>query len=125
MSISNIFGYFCQLVPPSLVEAVARWLDTAIWERVLGPATGLNIPRGEEGDSVISCPVTGLDNMSFQEWVIRLPVKQYGWGLRKMEETCGPAFLGALETAIPYMAGRGNICPQLEQIWGGIDCWGA
>ena len=30
LSISNRFGYFCQLVPPSLVEPVARGLDSAI-----------------------------------------------------------------------------------------------
>ena len=93
LSISNRFGYFCQLVPPSLVEPVAKWLDSAVWERVLQPATGLTIPRGHGGETVISCPVTSLDNLSFQEWVIRLPVKQYGWGIRKMEETCGPAFI--------------------------------
>ena len=49
LSISNRFGYFCQLVPPSLVEPVARWLDSAIWERVLQPATGLTIPRAGGG----------------------------------------------------------------------------
>ena len=53
--------------------------------------------------------------------MIRLPVKQYGWGLRKMEETCGPAFLGAMETAIPYMS---EIAPIMEGVWGGVECWG-
>ena len=96
-------------------------MDSAIWERVLQPATGLTIPRGEEGETVISCPVANLDNLSFQEWVVHLPVKQYGWGLRKMEETSGPTFLGALETAIPYMR---DIAPIMEGVWGGAECWG-
>ena len=38
-----------------------------------------------------------------------------------MEETCGPAFLGALETAIPYMS---DIAPLMEGVWGGAECWG-
>ena len=100
LSISHRFEYFCQLSPPSLVEPVAAWLDTEIW-RILERATGLNIPRGAEGEMVIRCPVTGLDNLSYQGWLVRLPVKLYGWGLRSLQETCGPAYLGALETAIP------------------------
>ena len=72
----------------------------------------------------VRCPVNGLDDKSYQEWLVRLPVKLYGWGLRSLKETCGPAYLGALETTIPYMAARGNICPQLEHTWRGSDCWG-
>ena len=29
-----------------------------------------------------------------------------------------------METAIPFMAARSKICPQLSQIWGGSECWG-
>jgi hypothetical protein len=121
LPISNRSRHFCQLVPPTLVEPVARWLDSDIWETVLQPATGLTIPRGDEGETEISSPVTNLDNMSFQECVIRLPVNHYGLVLLKMEESCGPAFLGALETAIPYMS---NIAPIMGEVWGGVECWG-
>ena len=38
-----------------------------------------------------------------------------------MGDTCGPAFLGALETAIPYMS---EIAPIMEGVWGGVECWG-
>ena len=31
------------------------------------------------------------------------------------------AYMATLETAIPYMAGRGKICPQLASLWGGED----
>ena len=48
----------------------------------------------------------------------------YGWGLRSLEETCGLAYLGALETAIPFMAARDKICPHMAPVWGGEDCWG-
>ena len=38
-----------------------------------------------------------------------------------MEETCAPAYLGTLETAIPRMQ---TISPILERTWGGNECWG-
>ena len=41
-----------------------------------------------------------------------------------MEKTCGPAYIGTLETALPCMAGSGKICPMLAQSWGGEECWG-
>ena len=55
---------------------------------------------------------------------MRLPVRLHGWGLRSLAETCGPAYLGALETAIPYMAARDKLCPAMEMEWGGEECWG-
>ena len=62
--------------------------------------------------------------MSYQEWLIRLPVRLYGWGIRSLEETCGPAYLGALESAAPFMAAGDQICSQLADSWGGEECWG-
>ena len=41
-----------------------------------------------------------------------------------MEQSCGPAYLGPLEAAIPYMAAKGKVCPQLAEMWGGEECWG-
>ena len=123
LSIANKCQYFCQLSHPSLVIPVAAWLDKELWS-VLEAATGLTIPVGEEGRPVLRVPVDGLDKRSFQEWAIRLPVKLYGWGLRSMEDICRPAHIGALETSIPFMAGRGDICPQMEGMWGGQDCLG-
>ena len=105
------------------MEPVAEWLDNVIW-RVLETATGFSIPRGQEAELKVRCPVTGLANLSYQEWLVRLPVKLYGWGLRSFKDICGPAYLGAMETAIPYMAARSKICPQLAQVWGGEECWG-
>ena len=124
LSISQRFGYLIQLVAPSLMEPVAARLDEALW-RVLEAATGFTIPRGEEqGGLALRIPIPGLDNRSFQEWAVRLPVRLYGWGFRSLKESCGPAFLGTLETAIPYIAARDNICPQMASVWGGEDCWG-
>ena len=69
------------------------------------------------------CPVGNLDGRSYQEWVVRLPIKYHGWGLRSLEEICGPAYIGALETAIPFMAARDKLCPERETEWGGEECW--
>jgi hypothetical protein len=72
----------------------------------------------------VRCPVTGLANLSYHEWLVRLPVKLYVWGQRSLKDTCGPAYMGAMETAIPSMAARSKICPQLSQVWGWEECWG-
>ena len=57
-----------------------------------------------------------IGGYDYQEW---LPIKMYGWGLRSLEENCGPAYLGTLETAIPFMAARDKIFPQMEPVGGG------
>ena len=97
---------------PSLTEPVARELDAALWG-ILETACGLKLPRGaEQGGLCLRVPaMLGLNGRSFQEWSVRLPVQLHGWGFRSMEENCGPAFLGTLETAIPFMTGRDGVCP--------------
>ena len=123
LSISQRFQYLCQHVHPSLCEPVAAWLDTQLWKE-LEATVGFDIPqgdRGEEGDVAITVPVQGASGRSFQEWAVRLPVKLYGWGFRSLEETCIPAYIGTLETAIPRM---GTISPLLVGTWGGVECWG-
>ena len=107
MSISQRFGYLQQHTPPSLSRPVAAELDSALWQ-VLEASAGFQIPRGEEeGGLTLKVPaVPSLDNRSFQEWAVRLPARLYGWGFRSLADTCGPAWLGMLETALPFMAGR-------------------
>ena len=53
-----------------------------------------------------------------------MPIRLHGWGVRSLRETCGPAYLGALETAIPFMTAKDNLCPMMEAVWGGEECWG-
>ena len=65
---------------------------------MLESTTGLKIPRNEKREAVVRCPVANLDGKSYQEWVVRLPIKLYDWGLRSLQETCGPAYLGALDS---------------------------
>ena len=69
-------------------------------------------------------PVVGRDGLSFQEWVVRQPVKLGGFGFRSLEDTAGVAFIGAMEQAIPLFHGENGICPQLSQVVGGIESFG-
>ena len=62
--------------------------------------------------------------MSFQEWMIRLPVRLGGFGFRSHKDTAPLAFLGALEQAIPAFQGEKGICSQLAEVLGGEDCFG-
>ena len=103
---------------------MAKELDNHIW-KLLEATTGFNITRVNEQEGLlINVLINNLDNKSFQEWALRLPSRLYGWGLRSLDDTCGAACIGTLETALPYMAVLGQVCPQLAQSWGGDDCWG-
>ena len=125
LSMNNRFGYLQQHVEPSLCEPVARQLDDHLWG-ILEAACGFSIPRGaEQGGLSLRLPaVPTLSGRSFQEWAVRQPARLYGWGMRSLEESCGPAYLATLETALPFMAGPGGIRPQLAALWGGPECWG-
>ena len=88
-------------------------MDTELW-KVFEAATGLSIPHGATNDSwscVLPVPVSGKNGLSFQEWVVRQPVRLGGFGFRSLEDTAGIAFLGALEQAIPFFNGENGICP--------------
>ena len=122
LSIMSRFEYFCHLGLPSLSEPVAGMPDSNLWT-VLEAAVGYTVHRGENGTTV-NCLVAQLQGQSYQEWAMRLPIRFHGWGLRSLAETCGLVYLGALETAIPYMAARDKLCPAREVEWGGDECWG-
>ena len=103
-SISQRFDYWLQLSYPSVVKPVAEWLDEQLW-KILETATGLSIPRGATNatwNCQLPMPVAGRSDLSFQQWVVRQPVRLGGFGLRSQRDTVGPAFIGALEQAIPF-----------------------
>ena len=88
LSIHQRFGYLQQMVPPSLTEPMAAELDEVLWgmfERVCG----FEVPRGEgQGGLTLSIPeVPYLDGCTFQELVVRLPVRLHGWGFRSLRDT--------------------------------------
>ena len=125
-SISQRFDYWLQMSYPTVVEPVAEWLDEQLW-KILETATGLSIPRGASNtvwDCVLPIPVEGRTNHSFQQWVVRQPVRLGGFGLRSLKDTSGPAFIGAIEQAVPFFCGERGICPQLADQMGGEECFG-
>ena len=125
-SISQRFDYWCQLSYPSDLQPAAAWLDSQLW-RVLEAAVGTHIPQGEEGrgwECVPRVPVGGREDRSFARWVVRMPVRLGGWGLRSVEETSRAAFVGAVEQAVPSFPGPDGICPQLSNCLGGEESFG-
>ena len=73
---------------------------------------------------MLPIPVMERNTQTFQEWVVRLPVRLGGFGIRSLKETSGIAFLGALEQAVPYFQGERGVCPHLSNILGGDECFG-
>ena len=71
---------------------------------------------------MISGPITSRQRWSFSAWVARQPVKLGGMGLRSFEELCQPAYLGAMEQALPRL--HTGFCKVLEDVVGGDDAFG-
>ena len=90
----------------------------------MNKATGLDIPRGEEGrgvECVLDVPVRGLQGQSFQSWLVRLPVRERGMGLRSLVDTIPAAFIGSVEMSLPFFTGEEGICRILEPVIGDIQ----
>ena len=115
-------GYWLALQYPSDVRAAATRLDSILWT-MFERATGLHVPREDEGagvECVLNVPVAGLRGQSFQSLMARLPIKERGMGLRSMVDTIPTAFLGALEMSLPFLTGQEGQCKLLEPILGDI-----
>ena len=124
LSIQQRLQYLISLVPPSITEQVAEKVDDDLWN-IFEIACGFRVPRKtEEGGLTIHVPIPELNGKTYQEWTVRLPIRLYGWGFRSLASTCGPAYLGALETAVPFMTTKETICPALSEVWGGEESWG-
>ena len=85
-----------------------------LWAALEQVASQPCIPRGEEGlgvECILDLPgIDSLQGRSYQRFLIAQPVKLGGLGLRSLEETRYPAFLGGLEQALPRMV-AGELCP--------------
>ena len=99
--------------PRDMLES-ARMVDSRLWTALEQLASQPRIPRGEEGlevECVLDLPgVPSLQGRSYQRMLVAQPIKLGGLGLRSLEETRFPAFLGGLEQALPYMV-AGEVCP--------------
>ena len=76
----------------------------------------------EEDDTV--CPRPRVDRLlgrSYQNWMLRLPVRLGGMGLRSIAETSLAAFIGGVEQSVPHFMGENGLCKQLEPVLGHMD----
>ena len=62
--------------------------------------------------------VPGLESRSYQDWVVRQPIRLGGMGLRSQADLSSAAFLGALEQTLPSFVGERGVCPQLAHLVG-------
>ena len=82
-----------------------------------GGGSILKHSKAEEGKSwecVVDVP--GLHRRTFQDWVVRQPIKLGGLGMRSQADLSPAAFMGALEPTLPSFIGERGICPQLSQL---------
>ena len=124
LSVCQRVDYWLQLCRPSDIHPVATWLDKQLWQ-VLQQTVGFTIPRvggGSDWDIVLQVP--GREGKTYQEWVVRQPIKSGGLGMRCLVEISPAAYFGALESAIPSFTWEDMICPQLEAVVGGEESWG-
>ena len=110
---------------PSDVRKAAERLDNELWH-LLELSASQHIPRKEEGlgvECVLSAPGLpfSLEGRSFQNWLVRQPVRLRGLGLRSLLESSPAAFCGAVELAVPRLTGEGGICPPLEAVVSRIE----
>ena len=63
-------------------------------------------------------PVHSLDTQSFQSWLVRLPVRSGGIGLRLLVDTSPAPFVGGVEMALPHFVGEKGICRMMETMLG-------
>ena len=119
-SISQKLDYWLSLVYPSQMSAAAQRMDK-LQMNVMEIILGMKIPLEGEGlgwECPLVLPIQGLEGRSFQQWVLRQPVKAGGFGLRSNLETSPAAFIGGLEQALPHFTGSRGVCQQLAGVLG-------
>ena len=92
--------------------------------RMFESATGLSIPRVDRGRGVECCPappVNRQQNKSYQDWMVRLPIRLGGMGLRSMDDIKLAAYIGSVEQALPNFIGDDGICQQLTTTIGDMS----
>ena len=98
-------------------------VDTILW-KVLESVAFSSIPRAKfssenENPHYISIP--GIEDNSYQEWVVRQPIKMGGFGLRCQVNTSPAAFVRAVEQILPSFGGASGVCPQLAHLLDSMD----
>ena len=112
--------YQLSLCYPSDIREAAIDMDNLL-SSMLKSAAGLNVPMLDEGRGVEHCPDPGISRLagkSYQNWMIRTPVRLGGMGLRSVAETSLAAFIGGVEQSVPHFVGEGGTCQQLGTVLG-------
>ena len=115
LSLSQQLDYWLQLCYPSNVRAAADTMDKIMY-KMLGRTAASTIPRNQEQVTVISVP--GLPQKSYQECVVRHPIRLGGFGLRSQADLSPAAFIGSVKQVLPSFVGARGICPQLGHLLG-------
>ena len=120
------FEYWLQHCYPSVTIPAAEELDRQLWS-LLETVFGFSIPchgslATRAWDCVLRVPLEGRQDWTFAAWLLRQPVKLGGLGLRSYAELCRPAFLGAVEHALPRL--HKDFCPLLAPVVGGVESFG-
>ena len=122
-STSQKLDYWLTLVYPSLMRKAAEKMDSLVL-RVLQKIVGSEIPMkdGEnDWNKSINFPIDSLSGKSFQNWVLRLPIRLGGLGIRSCVETSPAAFIGGIEQALPHFTKNGGVCLQLKDVIGTFE----
>ena len=123
LSLSQQLDYWLQLCYPSNVRAAANKMDDVLW-KVLETTAFSRIPRNDSDspwENVTKIVIPGLQEQSFQEWVVRQPIKLGGFGLRSQVDLSLAAYIGAVEQVIPSFTGVNGICPQIAHLVGSTE----
>ena len=122
LSLSQQLDYWLQLCYPSNVQAAAEKMDKIMWD-MLEKTADTKIPRNQVNinDNVTVISIPGLPQKSYQEWVVRQPIRLGGFGLRCQSDLSPAAFIGAAEQVLPSFVGVKGICPQLGHLIGSME----
>ena len=115
--------YHLALCYPTDMEEASRQMDDILWSMV-EKAAGVSIPRVEEGRGVECCPLLPVDRLqyrSYQDWMMRMPVRLGGMGLRSVADTSLAAFIGGIEQALTHFVGDDGVCQLLQPVLGNMD----
>ena len=112
--------YHLALCYPYDMKEATMEMDRLL-KTMLECASGFSIPRLDEGRGVKCCPqttVTRLQGRSYQDWILRMPVRLGGMGLRSMVEVSLAAYVGGVEQSLPHFVGESGVCRQLTTVVG-------
>ena len=86
------------------MKAAAEKMNDILWE-VLETTARKNL-----GNQATKVMIPGLQAQSYQEWVIRQPIRLGGLGLRSQIDPSPAAFIGAVEQVLPSFVGTKGVC---------------